>query len=114
MSLELKKKDVMENYFTIPIGYCDLQRLLRYENKIGYTYGVYGWNADIYVLGNVAIVTGYRPFGEWEKPQGIVAKYEEKAKKILDDERIKSWETRRDKLHKLLEKFVQEVREYNI
>ena len=114
MAMELKKKDVMENYFTISIGYCDLQRLLRYEDKIGYTCGVYGWNADIYVLGNVAIVTGYRPFGEWGKPQGIVKKYEDKAKKILDDERIKSWETRRDKLHKLLEKFVQEIREYNI
>lgn len=113
MAMELKKKDVMENYFTIPIGYCDLQRLLRYENKIGYTCGVYGWNADIYVLDNVAIVTGYRPFGEWERPQGIVKKYEDKAKKILDDNRLK-WETQRDKLHKLLEKFVQEVREYNI
>lgn len=114
MSMELKKKQVMENYFTIPIGYCDLQRLLRYEEKVGYTCGVYGWNADIYTIGNVAIVTGYRPFGEWERPQGIVKKYEDKANKILEDNRIKNWETKRDKLHKLVEKFVQEVREYNI
>lgn len=114
MSLELKKRDVMENYYTIPVGYCDLQRLLRYEDKIGYTAGVYGWNADIYAFGNVAIVTGYRPFGEWERPQGIIKKYEDKAEKILNDERIKSWETRQYKLHKLAEKFVQEVREYNI
>lgn len=114
MSLELKKRNVMESYFTIPIGYCDLQYLLRYENKIGYTCGVYGWNADIYVLDNVAIVTGYRPFGEWERPKGIVAKYEEKAKKIHNDNRIKSWEKKKEKLHKLLEDFVKEVREYNI
>jgi len=114
MSLELKKKEVMESYYTIPIGYCDLQRLLRYEDKIGYTCGVYGWNADIYVLGNVAIVTGYRPFGEWERPKGIVEKYENKAQKIHNDNRIKTWEKKRDKLHKLLEQFIQEVREYNI
>lgn len=43
----------------IAIGYCDASYLLKFEEPIAYTAGVYGWNNDIYATDGVAIVTGY-------------------------------------------------------
>lgn len=42
MALELKRKDVLENYNTYKVCYCNLQGLLHYENNIGFTCGIYG------------------------------------------------------------------------
>ena len=65
MNIKFTKKDILSNFANIIcVGYCDIQYLLRYIDRIGYTCGVYGWNADIYKIDNATvIVTGYRPFG---------------------------------------------------
>ena len=48
----------------ICVPYCGLQDLLRYESPCWFTSGIYGWNADVYMIDiNTCIVTGYRPFG---------------------------------------------------
>lgn len=47
----------------LAVGYCDAQRLLSYRRPLAYTRGVYGWNADIYLVDGIYICTGYRPFG---------------------------------------------------
>ena len=61
MAFELKRKDVVnESGYKFAIGYCDIQHLLRYQDKLGYTYGVYGWNFDVYKIGDCVISTGYR------------------------------------------------------
>lgn len=76
--IELKKKEVKENYKCYSIGYCEAQDLLSLEGANFYTAGVYGWNADVYIFGNTAIITGYRPFGE-SLDFDIVNKYNKKA-----------------------------------
>lgn len=81
----------------ICIGYCDLQYLLRKESRIGYTAGVYGWNADVYDVGNgVAIVTGYRPFGDIHPRLSFVERYN-RAAMCAEEE-----------LDALIDKFVKE------
>lgn len=61
MKFKSTKRDIMANYGNIiKVDYCDLQNLLKYESPIAYTAGVYGWNADIYDFGGIAICTGYR------------------------------------------------------
>lgn len=62
------KKDIMARYTCVSIGYCGAQFALRGGRRTAHTEGVYGWNADVYAcpFGNMpdlAIVTGYRPFG---------------------------------------------------
>lgn len=62
----VSRKWVLENYPTvISVPYCALQHVLSQYEPRYYTAGIYGWNSDIYVIGNgeVAISTGYRPFG---------------------------------------------------
>lgn len=75
-------REVKERFgHVICIGYGDLQHLLRGESRIGYTAGVCGWNADVYDVGNgVAIVTGYRPFGDIHPPHSLAEKYNDDAR----------------------------------
>lgn len=48
----------------ICVPYCGLQDLLRHETPCWFTSGIYGWNADVYMIDfDTCIVTGYRPFG---------------------------------------------------
>ena len=104
-------------YYKICIGYCDLQSLLSYENPVAYTSGVYGWNCDIYdcfpeLPWNIAIITGYRPFGNIHANYDRNKKYEKKADSIRNDYSL-PFEKRKAKIHKLLVKLVSEyVNEY--
>ena len=73
--MKLTKKEVQTNYCCYSVGYCRLQHLLYYAKAVGYTAGVYGWNADIYLFNDLAIVTGNRPFGQQINPE-LIKKYE--------------------------------------
>lgn len=78
MRIKVAKKEIMKNYKCFSVGYCDLQTLLNVVNPQFYTAGVYGWNADIYIFENIAIVTGYRPFGK-QIDFDIIRKFEDAA-----------------------------------
>lgn len=109
MKFKSTKRDIMANYpKVIKIGYCDLQFLLKYESPITYTAGVYGWNADIYDFNGVAIVTGYRPFGNICPDRQIIEKYEKEAGNICHNY---SYEERRKALQELQKNFMEEVLE---
>lgn len=84
---ELKKKDVLSNFTNvIKIGYCDLEMLnWNIIEKLGYTAGVYGWNADVYVVNpSTVIVTGYRPFGNIVPSRELIEKYNTLYKLLYD------------------------------
>lgn len=79
-------------------GYAELQHLLGKADAVAYTAGTYGWNADIYDLGllanrffDVAICTGYRPFGR-DIPAGLAAEFEKRAEAINGQSMGSSWE----------------------
>lgn len=80
MRIKVAKKEIVKNFKCFSVGYCDLQTLLNVANPQFYTAGVYGWNADIYTFGNIAIVTGYRPFGK-QIDFDIIRKFEDAAQK---------------------------------
>lgn len=111
MIKQLTKKQVNEYYkYIISVGYCDIQFLLQGIEKEGFTAGVYGWNADIYEIDKTtAIVTGYRPFGNISTSgKGLNKKYNEKARTIANNWDL-TWEQKKSKLNKLLQKYVKEV-----
>lgn len=106
--MKVTRKNIMKEYpNTIQIGYCELQNLLRFRKADFCTSGIYGWNADIYPIDiNIAIVTGYRPFGIIQPNYEIVKKYDEEALKIW---KKYDYEKAKIKIDKLIEKFVKEV-----
>ena len=63
--INVTRKLVCNNFYNIiSVAYCAAQDLLKYESPSWFTSGIYGWNADVYIINNdTCIVTGYRPFG---------------------------------------------------
>lgn len=108
MKVQTTKKAVKNNYRKIVcVGYCDLQTLLTLEEPFAYTAGVYGWNANIYDLNGIALVTGYRPFGDISPSWELIEKYEQKAKQVIDS--IYNYEERKEALKALIQGFLEEV-----
>ncbi len=89
------------------IGYCGAYYLLQGSEPIAYTSGVYGWNADIYDVDGVALVTGYRPIGVSVNYE-LLEKYENKAKVIYHNWGI-PYEKRKKKINKLLTEFINNL-----
>lgn len=110
MERKMLKKEVNSWYKNVIVaGYCDLWYLLQGLQRDGYTSGVYGWNADIYQINyNTCIVTGYRPFGNVEN-WDLNREYNEKARKIYENRKIKKWETKKAKINKLLDEYISKI-----
>lgn len=105
MKFKTTQKTIKENYAAIiSIGYCDAWYLLHFENPIAFTSGVYGWNADIYDINNVAIVTGYRPFGNIHVDYDIIREYNNRAKTIISDNGVE-YEKKKELVNDLLLEF---------
>jgi hypothetical protein len=66
MKMQTTQKNVMNSFaHVVSAPYCALQHVFAGTEPTAYTAGKYGWNADIYDMGDgIAIATGYRPFGE--------------------------------------------------
>lgn len=66
MKMQTTQKNIMNSFkHVVQAPYCALQHVFAGTEPTAYTAGKYGWNADIYDTGDgIAIVTGYRPFGE--------------------------------------------------
>ena len=108
MKIKTTQKEIMNNFKKIVcVGYCNLQHLLNYESPIYYTTRREGWASDIYIFDDIAITTGYAPFGNIRVNYDILRKYDENARKVVE-----SWEIKHDekveKVNKLLEKFLKE------
>jgi hypothetical protein len=102
MAFELKRKDVVkESGYKLCAGYCDMQNLLHYQDRIGYPRGVHGWNCDVYRIGDVVLTTGYRGMVGSSINYDLLRDYELKAEKICYDYSL-SYEERRDKVNTLL------------
>lgn len=80
----MTKKDVLwltkGNVYSI--GYCQAQYLLGHSRCIGYNKGVYGWNYDIYMIGDDTIITGYRPFSAKKIDYSLLKEYEDEARRV--------------------------------
>lgn len=85
MAIKVTKKAVINEYGLnriVCIPYADLQHTLGDISPVYYTAGVYGWNADIYIVDRFAICTGYRPFGHIELSREETQKLELLAKAV--------------------------------
>jgi len=110
MKFKTTKKAILNGYpNTISIGYCSAWNLLRYEEPVAYTCGTYGWNADIYqITPIIAIVTGYRPFGNIKAAYSNIREYEAKAKEINENYNL-SYNDKKVAVTNLLDEFITEL-----
>lgn len=85
--------------------YCELQYLLSGIDPVGYNAGINGWNYDVYIIGDIGILTGYRMPNKY--PRAVkIEEYEQEAYKIVSS-RMPSLNIISE-LNKLREAFVAE------
>lgn len=110
MSMRLYKKHVRAEYSIVAYcGYCDLQYTLYFAPKIGHTERAEGWGCNIYELApNIALTTGYDPFGNRRLPLALTKRYEEKAKQILRENNYSY--IAKEELERLLTELAAEIR----
>tara|TARA_R100000734_G_C3286815_1_gene79361 strand:+ start:132 stop:479 length:348 start_codon:yes stop_codon:yes gene_type:complete len=113
MKLLATKKQIRNNTHEdnlISVGYCDLQRLLKFKNAFAYSKGVYGWTCDYYELENnnetFIISTGYNPIGK-QAPYQLVRDYEKKADVVISTS--KDYEEMKIQLDKLINEFLSKI-----
>lgn len=108
MKIKITQKAIKANFKKVVcVGYCDLYHLLYYQNSTYCTTRREGWGSDIYIFDDIAISTGYAPFGNIKVKYDVLRKYDEKARKIVENREI-NHDAKVKKVNKLLEKFLKE------
>lgn len=99
--MNVTRKYIVGNFTNIiSVPYCALQDLLKYESPSWFTSGIYGWNADVYMIDfDTCIVTGYRPFGNIYPAYSLIDVFNRTARKADTPEKCRD----------LLNAFVKEV-----
>ena len=86
MKKRITMKAVVNDYKKVyRCGYCDLQNIFYGIEADYYNAGVYGWNCDIYEIGNTAITTGYRNMRGERIPYEMIERYDKAAREIITD-----------------------------
>lgn len=67
----------------VAAGYCGLQYLLSGVDPVAYNAGINGWNYDVYIIENIAILTGYRIPHRYPNASKV-EEYERRAADIRD------------------------------
>lgn len=110
MSMRVYKKLVRAAYPIVAYcGYCDLQYTLSFTSNFGHTERAEGWGCNVYEIApDIALTTGYDPFGNRRLPLAITERYEKKAKQILE-ENSRNY-IAKEKLEMLLNELAAEIR----
>lgn len=110
MSMRVYKKHVRAAYPIVAYcGYCNLQYTLYFTPKFGHTERAEGWGCNVYEIApDIALTTGYDPFGNKSLPLAFTERYEKQAKQILEKNAYS--DKAKKKLENLLEKMVAEIR----
>lgn len=105
MKIKTSKKFINQNFTHIlNVGYCKIQHLLIYQTPDWYISSTNGWDANIYQVDNVAIATGYQPFGDIKVSDFLIKKYDAKAKEIYNS--FLKYEEKKEKINSLLKEFI--------
>ena len=112
--MKLTRKEISNKYRVISVGYCQLQNLLQYSKRLGYTTSqAYGWRSDNYLFTNdldcstVVISTGYNPVNGVKVDRVITNKYDDLAREVTLSPL--PYEERKNKLDQLIQEFINEV-----
>ena len=108
MKMKTTYKETVQRYKNvIQVLHYDLCSMLSCETPVAYTTRGEGWGADVYAFGDVAIVTGYAPFGGIRPAHETNQRYEKRAREITDG--IYNWQEKKALLGELIKEYLQEV-----
>lgn len=110
MKLSTTQKAVKNAFrYVIAVPYYSMPHLLYNKNLLAFNFGKYGWNCDVYDMGNgIAITTGYRPFGNVKPARGVCNTYDDLAAAICYSDTL-TGEEKHVKIEKVRQDFLKEV-----
>lgn len=110
MNMRVYKKHARAAYPIVAYcSYCSLQYTLYFTPKFGHTERAEGWGCNVYEIAlDIALTTGYAPFGNRRLPLAFTERYEEKAKQILAENSYSY--IAKEKLEALINELVAEIR----
>lgn len=108
MKTKITKKE-LRRFNLYSCGYGELQDICAGVDADYYNAGACGWNFDVYTYTYNAITTGYRGMVGKKIPRALIEKYSEKARRIGQDRRYKSWSGRQRALKQNYFDFFREV-----
>ena len=111
---QVTKKEILNGFkYVIPISYCGAQNLLNYKHANYYTYSkMYGWRSDVYVISDdIAIVTGFAPFGSIKVDYNILKTYKTKAEATYNT--VRDYSDRVNIINMYLNEFIKKTIEIN-
>ena len=78
MTNKITKKEIMIRFKKVySLRFETGYKISRFIDPDYYTWGTYGWNCDVFIIGNLALTYGDRPFGKEyskEKQQELLKK----------------------------------------
>lgn len=78
----------------IEMPYASIQHFEKFANRIGYNFGIYGWNWDAYDLGYFIVCTGYRNTIGRKDYANTVACHDQQFGKVVHN--LPDYETKKD------------------
>lgn len=105
------KKEMKKNYkIIIPIHYCEMYYLLKFENPISHcSSNDYGWRCDNYEISkDVLVSTGYSPIYGIKVDYEKVKKYENLAKEVFSNKNL-TYKQAKQLIKELLSKLIKEI-----
>ena len=112
MKTKITRKELKNRYKNIiPVYYCSMQFLLKYESEKYYlSNNVDGWQADVYEINNnTVIVTGYTVFGNIKPDRELIRKYENKAMQQSNKYYMKSYNIKKAYRKRLLNNLINKI-----
>ena len=107
MKTKVTRKCIKESFSTIiSVNYASLQHLLTYETPQYYCTRAQDWACDIYIFGNVAIVTGYDPFGNVEPSHELRKEVDWYAENILSSSH-RDYQKKKEILRRMIDEFIR-------
>lgn len=108
MKTEITKKEIMSRFKKVySLRFETGYKISRFINPDYYTCGKYGWNCDVFNIGNkVALSYGYRPFGKEypeEQQEELVRKLEKLESRY--DKGIIKYDTMKRKGREIINEF---------
>lgn len=108
MKIKATRKEIVNGSSDIlSIGYCGASALLRGQEPIAYTCGIYGWNFDVYQIDGKTICTGYRNM-PGRRPRNL-DEYERRAAEIDAKYYELTYDERCEQINALLREFLAQA-----
>lgn len=109
--IKATREAILKKYnYTIFVPVSEFDFMTYYEPYKYYIINNLGWEASVYEFGNIAIITGTKPFGKYQPDYNLYSRYNRIASRIIHDLMCNITESQGKEITRfLIKEFIKEV-----